>query len=272
MFGVSFYHNTIRKYVVLFGTLFNNIFINREDTNNDRIVTIKVPISYSPKEKMLARIDGDPELKRPAIVLPRMGFELRSLNYASERKLNTLQKMYNIDSTDTNKIQYNYMHVPYDLNFILNIAVKNADDGTRILEQILPYFTPSWNSTVNLIPEIGLNLDIPVVLNSVTSEDTYDGGFENRRALTWTLEFTLKGYIFGPVKSSEIIKLANTNFYDTTIYDNINDAIGNTDIISSVDIEPGLLANGSPTSNSSLTVNVENIDANDNYGYIITKT
>ncbi|NDG32803.1 hypothetical protein EB118_22380 [bacterium] len=119
---------------------------------------------------------------------------------------------------------------------------------------------------------MGLNLDIPVVLNSVTSEDTYDGGFENRRALTWTLEFTLKGYIFGPVKSSEIIKLANTNFYDTTIYDNINDAIGNTDIISSVDIEPGLLANGSPTSNSSLTVNVENIDANDNYGYIITKT
>ncbi|NBW57144.1 hypothetical protein EBR43_05035 [bacterium] len=123
-----------------------------------------------------------------------------------------------------------------------------------------------------MIPEMGINLDIPVILNSVNSQDTYEGDFITRRALIWTLSFTLKGYVFGPIKTNKIIKIANTNFYDTTIYDNINDAVGVSEVISSVDITPGLLANGSPTSNSSLTVGVDNINANDNYGYIITKT
>jgi len=272
MFGHVFYHDTIRKYVILFGTLFNDIFINRPDTERKINQTIKIPISYSPKEKMLARIDGDPNLTRPAIVLPRMGFELNNVNYAPERKLNTLIKHSALDTTNPNVMKYQYMQVPYDFNFTLSIAVKNADDGTRILEQILPFFTPSWNSTVDLIPEMGIKLDIPVILNSVSSEDTYEGDFINRRALIWTLSFTLKGYVFGPIKSSEVIKLANTNFYDTTIYDNIDNAVGNSDVISSVDVEPGLLANGSPTSNSSLTISVDQIDANDNYGYIITKT
>jgi len=272
MFGHTFYHNTIRKYVILFGTLFNEVFINRPDTNRNRTITIKVPLSYGPKDKMLARIDGDPDLNRPAIVLPRMSFELISINYASERKLNTLNKHIKLDSSNDNLLKYQYMQVPYDFSFELSIAVKNADDGTRILEQILPFFTPSWNSTVELIPEMGINLDIPVILNSVNSQDTYEGDFITRRALIWTLSFTLKGYVFGPIKTNKIIKIANTNFYDTTIYDNINDAVGVSEVISSVDITPGLLANGSPTSNSSLTVGVDNINANDNYGYIITKT
>lgn len=270
MFGHTFYHDTIRKYVILFGTLFNDIYINR-DRESNKTVTIKVPLSYAPKEKMLARIDGDPNLNRPAIVLPRMGFELTSINYASERKLNTVIKHVGLDSNDDNKLKYSYMHVPYDFNFNLYIAVKNADDGTRILEQILPFFTPSWTSTVNLIPELNIKLDVPVVLSSITSEDTYDGSFENRRSLNWNLQFTLKGYIFGPVKSGEIIKLANTNFYDTTIYDNIDNAVGVAEDVSSVDVKPGLLANGSPTSNASLTVSVDQINANDNYGYIVTK-
>lgn len=272
MFGHVFYHNTIRKYVILFGTLFNDVYINRPNTERKIIQTIKVPISYSPKEKMLSRIDGDPNLNRPAIVLPRMGFELSNINYASERKLNTLIKHAKIDTNDDNKLKYQYMQVPYDFNFTLYVGVKNADDGTRILEQILPFFTPSWNSTVDLIPEMGIKLDIPVILNSVTSEDTYEGDFINRRALIWTLSFTLKGYIFGPIKSSEIIKIANTNFYDTTTYDNIDNAVGVAENVSSVDVKPGLLANGSPTSNASLSVSVDQINANDNYGYIITKT
>lgn len=270
MFGHTFYHDTIRKYVILFGTLFNDITINRQ-TESNKTVSIKVPLSYAPKEKMLSRIEGDPNLNRPAIVLPRMGFEMNTINYASERKLNTVTKHVALDLNDDNKLKYSYMHVPYDFNFTLYIAVKNADDGTRILEQILPFFTPSWTSTVNLIPELGIKLDIPVILNSVTSEDTYEGNFETRRALTWDLTFTLKGYIFGPVKSGEIIKLANTNFYDTTVYENIDSAVGDADVVSSVDVKPGLLANGSPTSNSSLTVSVDQINANDNYGYIITK-
>ena len=277
MLGHTFYHNTIRRYVILFGTLFNDIHINREDTSNGVTRTIKVPISYGPKEKMLARLDADPSLNRPAIVLPRMSFELTDLNYGPTRKLNTVGKIVGINTNDQTK--YQYTPVPYDFNFILSIAVKNADDGTRILEQILPFFTPSWNSTVDLIPELGIKLDIPIVLNAVSSEDSYEGNFEERRSIVWTLSFTMKGYIFGPTRPSSssglsagLIKLANINFYDTSTYTNVADAVGNLDVVESVTIAPGMLANGSPTSNSALSVSSDQINANDNYGYIITKS
>jgi hypothetical protein len=277
MLGHTFYHNTIRRYVILFGTLFNDIHINREDTSNGVTRTIKVPISYGPKEKMLARLDADPSLNRPAIVLPRMSFELTDLNYGPTRKLNTIGKMVGINTNDQTK--YQYTPVPYDFNFILSIAVKNADDGTRILEQILPFFTPSWNSTVDLIPELGIKLDIPIILNAVSSEDSYEGNFEERRSIVWTLSFTMKGYIFGPTRPSSssglsagLIKLANINFYDTSTYTNVADAVGNLDVVESVTIAPGMLANGSPTSNSALSVSSDQINANDNYGYIITKS
>jgi len=277
MLGHTFYHNTIRRYVILFGTLFNDIHINREDTSNGVTRTIKVPISYGPKEKMLARLDADPSLNRPAIVLPRMSFELTDLNYGPTRKLNTIGKIVGVDTNDLTK--YQYTPVPYDFNFILSIAVKNADDGTRILEQILPFFTPSWNSTVDLIPELGIKLDIPIVLNAVSSEDSYEGNFEERRSFVWTLSFTMKGYIFGPTRPSSssglsagLIKLANINFYDTSTYTNVADAVGNLDVVESVTIAPGMLANGSPTSNASLSVSSDQINANDNYGYIITKS
>lgn len=278
MLGHTFYHNTIRKYVILFGTLFNDIHINREDTAHGVTRTIKVPISYGPKEKMLARLDADPDLKRPAIVLPRMSFELTDLNYGPTRKLNTIGKIVAANPDDANAAKYQYTPVPYDLNFILSIAVKNADDGTRILEQILPFFTPNWSSTVDLIPELGIRLDIPIVLNAVSSEDTYEGNFEERRAIVWTLSFTMKGYIFGPTRptngsnSGQLIKLANVNFYDTSTYTNIDNAVGNLDVVENIQITPGMLANGSPTSNASLSVSSDQINANDNYGYIITKS
>lgn len=272
MFGYTFHHGLIRKYVILFGTLFNDIFINRVHPTTGHITNIKVPISYGPKDKMLARLDADPNLQRPAIVLPRMGFELTDLNYAPTRKLNTIIKHVSIDPNDDNKVKYSYNPVPYDFNFILSIAVKNADDGTKILEQILPFFTPEWTPSVDLIPELGIKHDIPVVLNAVSSEDSYEGDFETRRALIWTLSFTMKGYVYGPVRSSSVIKIANTNFYDATTYSDIDDAVGNAEVASSIDIAPGLLANGSPTSNASLSVSTNLINANDNYGYIITKS
>lgn len=278
MLGHTFYHNTIRRYVILFGTLFNDIHINRVDTGGSVTQTIKVPITYGPKEKMLARLDADPNLNRPAIVLPRMSFELTDLNYGPTRKLNTIGKIVAANPDDANSAKYQFTPVPYDLNFILSIAVKNADDGTRILEQILPFFTPNWNSTVDLIPELGIKLDIPIVLNAVSSEDTYEGDFEARRSIVWTLSFTMKGYIFGPTRPAngsgggQLIKLANVNFYDTSTYTNIDDAVGNLDVVENITITPGMLANGSPTSNASLSVSSDLINANDNYGYIITKS
>jgi hypothetical protein len=207
-----------------------------------------------------------------------MSFELTDLNYGPTRKLNTIGKIVAANPNDTNAAKYQYTPVPYDLNFILSIAVKNADDGTRILEQILPFFTPNWNSTVDLIPELGIKLDVPIVLNAVSSEDSYEGDFEARRSIVWTLSFTMKGYIFGPTRPAngssggQLIKLANVNFYDTSTYTNIDNAVGNLDVVESINITPGMLANGSPTSNASLSVSSDQINANSNYGYIITKS
>lgn len=265
MFAQTFYHGHLRKYVVLFGTLFNDIYINRFASNGDQISTIKIPISYSPKEKMVVRTEADPNLQRPvAIVLPRMGFEITSLNYAPTRKLTTVKKGYVVqDATNDNRLKYVYNPVPYDINFSLYIAVKNTEDGTRILEQILPYFTPDWTTTVNLIPELDVKLDIPTVLVNVSSEDIYDGGYLERRALVWTLDFTMKGYIFGPVKKSEVITLANVNFFANS-YDSTLEPEERLTIV------PGLLANGTGTTNSSLTIDRSEISANSDYNYIVT--
>lgn len=265
MFAQTFYHGHLRKYVVLFGTLFNDIYFNRVDEDGEQLSTIKVPISYSPKEKMLARIVGDPNLTKPfSIVLPRIGFEMTSLSYDPTRKLSTVKKGYVKEFTnDSQKLQYIYNPVPYDLNFSLYIAVKNTEDGTRILEQILPYFTPEWTTTIRLIPDLDIILDIPTVLVNVSSEDNYDGAYTERRALIWSLDFVMKTYIFGPVKKSEVITLANVNFFSA------NSSVA-TDPDERVTIVPGLHANGSPTTNAQLSLDRNEISSNSNYDYIVT--
>jgi len=263
MFKQTFYHGHMRKYVILFGTLFNNIYINREK-DGTIYDTIKVPISYGPKDKMLARVEGDPELKKPfAIVLPRMSFELNSITYDPLRKLSTVKKNTVLqNSADSNQLKYVYNPVPYNLNFTLYIAVKNAEDGTRILEQILPYFTPEWTATINLIPELDIKHDIPTVLLDVNSEDSYEGDYITRRAIIWTLDFTMKGYIYGPVKKSEQIKLANINFVTTMDFDDEPEE--------RITVIPGLLANGSGTTNALATIDKSLITANSNFNYIVS--
>jgi len=263
----QFYHGSLRKYVVMFGTLFNEIYINRINSNNETVQSMKVPLSYGPKEKFLARLEGDPAFNRPAMVLPRMAFEITSISYASDRKLNTLNRSVKVNSANTASLAYQYQSVPYDIGFTLYIMVKNVDDGTRIVEQILPYFTPEWTITANLIPQLGLNVDIPIVLKTIGSQDTYEGDFMNRRAIVWTLDFAMKAYLFGPVKKGSIIKTVNTNIYVAKT-ENIDDSVGVTDIASRITVRPGLLANGSPTSNASLSVDISQIDASENYGFI----
>ena len=265
---LPFYHGSLRKYVVLFGTLFNEIYINRVNSTNEQVQSMKVPLSYGPKEKFLARLEGDPTLNRPAMVLPRMAFEITSISYGQDRKLNTLNRNVKVNSANTSTLLYQYQSVPYDIGFTLYIMVKNADDGTRIVEQILPYFTPEWTVTANLIPQLGLNVDIPIILKTVGNQDTYEGDFLNRRAIVWTLDFVMKASLFGPTKKGSIIKTANVNFYSTQT-ENINDIVGNTDIATRVSVKPGLLPNGSPTSNPALSVDITEIDASENYGFII---
>lgn len=269
MFNNTFYHGTIRKYVSLFGTLFNDIYINR-DLGDGTSQTMKVPLSYGPKEKALARLDANPQLdKSVAITLPRMGFEITTMSYDATRKLQTIQKNAKVgDGLKTRQ----YVPVPYNISFSLYIMVKNAEDGTKIIEQILPYFTPDWTPTVNLIPELDLKYDVPIVLLNILSQDTYEGTYDQRRVLTWTLDFILKGYVFGPVKQQGVITLADINFMDAGPYDTAAAAVGLMDPSESVTIRPGLTANGQPTSNGQLSVDRSEISANDNYGYIISRS
>ncbi len=238
MFGQVFYHDTIRKYVILFGTLFNDVYIKKDD-GTDTTQTIKVPISYGPKQKFLARLEQDPAITKPvAIQLPRMAFEMVDISYAAERKLPTINKISVANPTDPNKLTYQYMPVPYDLRFNLNIMVKQARDGTRILEQILPFFTPEWTATLNLDSTMQHRYDIPIILNNVTSEDSYTGNFTERRAIIWTLNFTLKGYVFGVTRSQKTIKTSIINMYNVNAAVPIDSAVSNTQVYDTITTIP----------------------------------
>ena len=269
MFGTTWNHDTLRKYVVVFGTLFNNIWINRNDSSGENIQTLKIPLSYGPKEKFLARLDGNPELSnKVGVVLPRISFEMISFTYDSERKLNTLNKIYKQPTNNgtDDSISYQYMPVPYNITFQMSIMVKNAEDGTRIIEQILPYFTPDWTVTVNLVPEIGATFDIPIILNDINVSDSYEGSFTERRAIIWDLTFTMKAYIFGPTKKTGLIKFVQSNLRltDSPVTANAF-TTANTVVVTA---RPGLTQQGEPTSNASLSIDYLEIKSTDNYGFI----
>jgi len=274
MFNQTFYFQTIRKYVTLFGTLFNEIAITREDSLGHLTALIKVPVTYAPKEKMLARLQEDPNIDRPSatVTLPYISFEMTDVSYDSSRKLITTNRIAVKDSTNPNSFKYQYNPVPYNFGFRLYIYVKNAEDGTKIVEQILPFFTPDFTAHVNLIPEMNVNMEIPVIMNSVSQDDTYEGNFIERRAIIWTLDFTLKGYIYGPVKNSAIIKFANTVFYVPSFFTDIANAPTQTPFAFYTSITPGLTANGQPTSNGLLSVSPLSINVDDDFGYVIKTT
>lgn len=256
MFGRSFYHSTLRNYVITFGNMFNGIYVQRFNKNNERIQTLKVPIAYGPKEKFLVRANQDPNLNQEvAISLPRIGFEMIALNYAPNRKLPSMQKNVKSSTTDANRLISQYRPVPYDIQFQMSIFVRNADDGTQIVEQILPYFQPEWTNNIRLIPEMDLVYDVPCILNDVSIEDSYQGDFSTRRALVYNMNFTMKGYVFGPVSTSGIIKRTEINLSDEA--DQIRTAV----------ITPGLTSAGAPTSDPAQSINYLQIDSNDDYGF-----
>jgi len=203
MFGTYFYHQTSRKMVVAFGTLFNNIEVRRTDSADAVVEVIKIPLSYGPKDKMLVRISQDPSLNpKVALTVPRMGFELTSMTYDGVRKLNTMGRNVKKGTTGLKK-QFN--PVPYNWDFSLYVFVKNAEDGTQILEQILPFFTPDFTVTMTLISGMTVKMDIPLVLNSVSSEDSYEGDFATRRSIIWTLSFLMKGFLYPSVTDNAAV-------------------------------------------------------------------
>ena len=213
MFGTYFYHQTSRKMVVAFGSLFNNIEVRRTDSSDAVTEVIKIPLSYGPKDKMLVRISQDPSLNpNVALTVPRMGFELTSMTYDGARKLNTMGRNVKKGTTGLKK-QYN--PVPYNWDFSLYVFVKNAEDGTQILEQILPFFTPDFTVTMTLVSGMTVKMDIPLVLNSVTSEDSYEGDFATRRSIIWTLSFLMKGFLYPSVTDNA--KVITSSTVDTHI-------------------------------------------------------
>jgi hypothetical protein len=278
MFGSPFYFSLIRKYVILMGTLVNNIRITRSDSSGNRTALIKVPVTYAPKDKMLARVNQDPNIDRETatVPLPLISFEMGRMTYDGTRKLNTVNKVSVKNATDADKFKYQYNPVPYNIEFKVYVYAKNAEDGTKIIEQILPYFTPDWTTTVKLIPEVEITMDIPIILNNITYSDNYDGDFKNRRAIIWTLDFILKGYIYGPVKSGGIIKFIETNYYIPDVPDGtIPDVIGTLPVAERVTIQPGIDANtglainytGAYNSNTN-TIPYTDINVTDDFGFI----
>ena len=210
MLGTYSYNEIFRKTVVAFGTLFNNIELRRSDE------VMKVPLAYGPKQKFLARLDQvpDPTNKRVQITLPRISFEINGIQYDASRKVSPTQKIKVAKDTDENKNVF--MPVPYNLSFELAIISKNQEDGLQILEQILPFFQPHYNLAVKLLPSMNETKDVPVVLNSVDYEDEYEGDFQNRRAIIYTLQFTVKTYLYGPVTDAKTIKKVITDMYTDT--------------------------------------------------------
>jgi translation elongation factor P/translation initiation factor 5A len=212
-----FYHEILRKTIISFGNLFNNITIEHKNENNDIFSTLKVPLAYGPTQKFLARLEQSPNLSKPIqITLPRMSFELVGLSYDGSRKVTTTQSFKAPTVVDKNDIRKTYMPVPYNMEFELSIMAKLNDDMLQIIEQILPYFQPTYNLTVDLISTIGEKRDIPIVFEGITMQDDYEGDFSTRRVLLYTLRFVAKTYLFGPVSgssvSSDIIKKVSIGY------------------------------------------------------------
>lgn len=213
MLDQRFYWGTIRKAIVAFGNMFNNITIERKDAAGNVVQLQRVPLAYSPQQKFLAKIKQQPNVDNTnfQVILPRMGFEMVSLDYDPNRKISPMQQSRTINSSTSASAQY--APTPYNINVLLYIYAKNQDDGLQIIEQILPYFNPDYNLTIHAIPELSINNDLPIILNSIGFVDDYEGDMTTRRAIMWTLSFVMKLNFYGPVSKQGIINRVTTNTF-----------------------------------------------------------
>jgi hypothetical protein len=222
--GQIFYHGTIRKSIVAFGRLFSDIYIDRkqgDSVNGTTSQRLQIPLAYAPKEKWLVRLDSDPTLQNNTMTsLPRMSFEILDYTYDSNRKTNRMQQIKG--PTVNNSAPSVYTPVPYNIGISLYILTKTQEDGLQILEQILPTFTPEYTLTINTVPELGVKNDVPIILNSVTVQDEYDGSFQERRFVTHTLSFTMKVNLFGAVDPQKLITQVNANVGNKEDFSNPN--------------------------------------------------
>jgi hypothetical protein len=208
-----FYHGIIRKCIVGFGTLFSDIYIDRkqgDSVTGTTVQRLQVPLAYAPKEKWLVRLEQDPDLSQNVYIsLPRMSFEIIGYNYDPQRKLNRMQQLKCGDTSGS--VSTMYTPVPYNIDLSLYILTKTQEDGLQIIEQILPTFTPEYTLNLNIVDEMNVKMEVPIVLNSVSVMDEYDGDFETRRFVTHTLNFQMKVNLFGSVGGKNVIETVNAN-------------------------------------------------------------
>lgn len=208
-----FYNEAIRKAVVAFGSLFNQIYFNKKDENNVTVETIRVPLNYGPKEKFIQRLKYESSITDTTHVrmsLPRMGFEITSYLYDSERKLNRLNQKYGYLNGNLST----FIEVPYNINFGLYLFTRNLDDNLQIIEQILPYFAPDFTVTLNM-NELNKQVDVPITLNSLTTIEDYEGDYDTRRSVNSVFDFTMRSYVYGPIKTDvALIEDVELNFFD----------------------------------------------------------
>jgi hypothetical protein len=217
-----FYHEILRNTIIGFGTLFNNVNIKHINDSGDEVSVIRVPISYGPTQKFLARLEQVPDLNKPVqISLPRMSFEFVGLTYDATRKVTTTQTFTTSLSSDAKQIRKTFMPVPYNMQFELAIFTKLNDDMLQIIEQILPYFQPAYTLSINLVKSIGEKRDIPIILDGVSMDDQYEGSYDTRRSLIYTLRFTAKTYLFGPISdvSKDVIKKVSIGYVSNGVRD-----------------------------------------------------
>ena len=241
MLGTYFYHEIIRKTIISFGTLFNDISIRHTKSDGTILDETKVGLSYGPMQKFLTKIQEQEQLtKSIAITLPRMSFEMTRISYDATRKTGVTQTFKAVD-TGTSKMKKVFMPVPYNIEFELNIFSKLNDDALQIIEQILPFFQPSFNLTVDLVSSIGEKRDIPIVLDSIDFQDDYEGSFQTRRALIYTLRFTAKTYLFGPIADSTdgLIRKVQVDLYADTNTKTAKREMRYTAVPDPIDAEPG---------------------------------
>jgi hypothetical protein len=269
MFGnTAFGYNTVQIVTETFGSLFKDLTVNRYNANNVPYQSLKVPVLYGPRDKALARTIADPNLnKKIAIDLPIISYEFTgNLSYDAERKLNDNSMIASVSSNNPNGMNYQFTPVPYDYSFNVYVITRTLEDANQIVEQILPFFTPAYAYTVQLLGGLGYPqspMKISAVLNHSSLSDDYEGDLITRRSIIWTFNFTVKAYLFGPNRFSPVIKQITVNY---TINANTTFNAGAPSL--SGNVTPGLDANGNPTSNVSVSVPWQTIEANSNFGIV----
>lgn len=221
MLNQKFYWGTIRKAIVSFGNMFNQITIDRLDTSGNIVQTIRVPLAYAPKQKFIQRIAQQPSVDEQniEIYLPRMSFEMIGINYDPNRKISPIQQNRNINSS-TVTLNQQYAPTPYNINLNLYVYTKNQDDGLQIIEQILPYFNPDYNLTLKAIPLLDIKNDLPILLQNILYDDQYEGDFKQRRSIIWTLNFIMKLNFYGPVSKQGVIKRVIADTFSDSAFAN----------------------------------------------------